>query len=631
MNGSALIVVTHLLGVGHLARAMALGRALVAAGWRVVLASGGRPAPLVAAGDVEVVQLPPVHCLGTDFRTLHGPDGLADAAQLAARRDLLLATLARVRPDVVITELWPFGRRQLGGEFTALAEAVSGMRPRPALLCSIRDVLNPPSKPARVAAAGEMLGRWFDGILFHGDPTVLPLAASWPEAGGIGRRVRPTGYLRDGAAGPVAPTGEGVDEVLVSGGGSAAGLPLARLAVAAAELTPGRRWRVLLGQGVPAAEMAALQSGAAIVERARADFGSLLSRAAVSVSQAGYNTVLDLAQAGVPAVLVPFDAGGEREQTIRAEALAGRGLARVLPLAGLTLAGLAGAVAEAPRPDWSGVARDGAARSVVLIETEAAAARARDVAWRRLEAVLAARSGPPVPVWLRDDDATAATPALEAFLAKLARHGLPACLAVIPGALEASLGGLLGRFGDTRALVHGWLHRNHAPKGAKAAEYPESRAAAEVAAELAEGLATVRRMLPAQAVAVFVPPWNRIAPVHVPALAGLGYAGLSCFAETRGGDDPFRCDTHWDPIAWRGDRGLRERAGLLDWLSRLLAEPGAAPLGLLTHHAVHDVWVDGFLDEVLGVLAASPAIRFVAVPDTGSKHPPVHPPAGPAA
>jgi hypothetical protein len=158
--------------------------------------------------------------------------------------------------------------------------------------------------------------------------------------------------------------------------------------------------------------------------------------------------------------------------------------------------------------------------------------------------------------------------------------------------------------------VHGWLHRNHAAKGSKAAEYPETRDAGEVRAELAEGLAVVRRVLPDYAAPVFVPPWNRIAPVHAAGLAGLGYAGLSCFAQTRAGVDPFRRDTHWDPIAWRGDRGLRERAGLLDWLARLLAEPGAAPLGLLTHHAVHDVWVNGFLDEVLGVLAASPAVRF---------------------
>jgi predicted glycosyltransferase len=35
----------------------------------------------------------------------------------------------------------------------------------------------------------------------------------------------------------------------------------------------------------------------------------------------GYNTALDVLQTGVPAVFVPFDAGGEVEQSLRAKAL----------------------------------------------------------------------------------------------------------------------------------------------------------------------------------------------------------------------------------------------------------------------------------------------------------------------
>jgi predicted glycosyltransferase len=58
MTRSVLILVTHLLGVGHLTRAAALGRGLAAAGHRVTLVTGGRPAPLVATDGMRVVQLP---------------------------------------------------------------------------------------------------------------------------------------------------------------------------------------------------------------------------------------------------------------------------------------------------------------------------------------------------------------------------------------------------------------------------------------------------------------------------------------------------------------------------------------------------------------------------------------------
>ena len=65
MTLSVFISVTHLLGIGHLARAAAIGRHLAAKGHRVTLASGGMPAPVVAMTGITLVQLPPVRCRGT--------------------------------------------------------------------------------------------------------------------------------------------------------------------------------------------------------------------------------------------------------------------------------------------------------------------------------------------------------------------------------------------------------------------------------------------------------------------------------------------------------------------------------------------------------------------------------------
>jgi predicted glycosyltransferase len=84
-----------------------------------------------------------------------------------------------------------------------------------------------------------------------------------------------------------------------------------------------------------------------IVERARRDFPNLLTRARLSVSQAGYNTVLDILRAGVPSVLVPFAQVKETEQTQRAEALAGHRRAVMLAEKDLSAATLARAVDEA--------------------------------------------------------------------------------------------------------------------------------------------------------------------------------------------------------------------------------------------------------------------------------------------
>ena len=47
------------------------------------------------------------------------------------------------------------------------------------------------------------------------------------------------------------------------------------------------------------------------------DLAGEIARSALSLSQGGYNTTMDLLRAGTPAVVVPFADGGENEQTVR--------------------------------------------------------------------------------------------------------------------------------------------------------------------------------------------------------------------------------------------------------------------------------------------------------------------------
>lgn len=54
-----LIAVTHLLGTGHLSRALTLGRAFAAAGHRAYIVSGGGSAPHLDHSGVDLIQLPP--------------------------------------------------------------------------------------------------------------------------------------------------------------------------------------------------------------------------------------------------------------------------------------------------------------------------------------------------------------------------------------------------------------------------------------------------------------------------------------------------------------------------------------------------------------------------------------------
>lgn len=373
MSASVLIAVTHLLGSGHLVRAANLARALAQGGFSVTLASGGMPLRVMEGEPFAFVQLPPIRTEGTDFRTLLDESGEPIGPERKAARIAMLEELAaRLRPDVVIVEHFPFGRRQLSGEFLALIAAAKAARPEALVLSSVRDVLVTP-RPDRIAEAEERIAELFDAVLVHGDAGFLPLDRSWPVGEGLAAKLRYTGYLADDR--PVGALREN-DEVIVSGGGSAAALPLFACAVAAARLDrSGRRWRLLAGRGMAEADLALLAAEAperVVIERVRPDFPALLAGCAVSISQAGYNTVLDLVAAGRPAIVVPFDAGNETEQTVRAEAMERAGLARCFRLSGDLLAdavALADAVGEAigSKPPALPIDRDGATRSAAIV------------------------------------------------------------------------------------------------------------------------------------------------------------------------------------------------------------------------------------------------------------------------
>ncbi|MFW8633677.1 glycosyltransferase family protein [Cribrihabitans pelagius] len=366
-----LIAVTHLLGTGHLSRALTFGRAFAAEGHAVRVASGGFPAPQLDSTGVDLVQLPPLRSDGVAFTRLLGESGaLADGAYLARRRTALCAALEDMQPDVLITELYPFGRRSLAPEFLALLEAAGTLPRRLVVLASVRDILAPPSKPQKAEAADAVIAAHYDAVLVHSDPAATRLEASWPVSPLLAEKLHYTGYVAPAPAAP-HPEGAGKGEILVSAGGGGVGDALFACAQQAARLMPDHRWRLLVGGSDAAARIKALSErpSPAILEPARPDFRQMLEGAAASVSMCGYNTALDLLQSGTPAVLVPFDAGGETEQSLRAQSLAPLDGIAVVKAAELTphhLCAALKAAMQAPGRPSGGFQFDGAARTVEI-------------------------------------------------------------------------------------------------------------------------------------------------------------------------------------------------------------------------------------------------------------------------
>ncbi|WP_448205172.1 glycosyltransferase family protein [Azospirillum sp. sgz302134] len=364
--------VQHLLGIGHDRRAALIARGLARAGMGVTVLRGGHPVPGIDYGPAAVVQLPPARAADGTFKTLLDEhDRPIDDAWRARRREAVLNAFKHTRPDALLVESFPFGRRAFRFELLPLLEAARAVGTVTA--CSVRDILVAKSKPERLDETVATVERLFDRVLVHGDPALIPFETTFPAAARIAGRILYTGYVAPPPT--VAETNDGADEVVVSVGGGAVGLPLLRAALAARALTPARdaRWRLLAGPDVPEAEFHALRAEAppgVVVERARPDFPALLRRCRLSISQAGYNTVLDLLQAGCPAVVVPFATGNETEQATRAHLLEQRGRLVVVEEAGLTPESLAEGVKRAlalPPPPPVPVRLDGAAETARLL------------------------------------------------------------------------------------------------------------------------------------------------------------------------------------------------------------------------------------------------------------------------
>ncbi|MDW6025602.1 glycosyltransferase [Mesorhizobium sp. BAC0120] len=366
-----LFYVQHLLGIGHLARASRIATALADDGFAVTMVSGGVPAQGFPGPGVETIELPPVAAADQGFSDLTDLSGRpVDDAFKARRRDLLVRALHDIRPAIVIIEAYPFGRRQMRFELLPLLEAVAVMAPRPALVTSVRDILQERVKPGRNEETLDILNRQFDLVMAHGDPQFATLADTFPLASSIRAEIAYTGMV----AGPrPAPSPEAYD-VIVSAGGGAAGRLLVEAAVGASALvSPGKRWCLITGPNLPAADFEAAVASAPTgldIFRFRKDFPSLLAAAQLSISQSGYNTVCDVLQAGCRAIYVPFAAGGETEQTVRAERLARLRLSVAIAEKQLTPVRLAAEIERQlglPKPASHALDLDGARKSASIL------------------------------------------------------------------------------------------------------------------------------------------------------------------------------------------------------------------------------------------------------------------------
>jgi hypothetical protein len=215
-------------------------------------------------------------------------------------------------------------------------------------------------------------------------------------------------------------------------------------------------------------------------------------------------------------------------------------------------------------------------------------------------------------LWLRDDDAIEPGQRLDDLLTRLLVHGAPCLLAVVPMLAGPKLADRLRAQPLVRVAMHGAWHTNHAPAGRKSEETPAERGIEAVLTELAMARERLITHFGAASGHWYVPPWNRIDRTVAARLPALGFGVLSTFSDRQLGLAPALAElnTHVDIMDWKGGRVGRTVDAAMAQLATELAlarRQGWRPVGVLTHHLVHDADAWAALDAILELVSSHQA------------------------
>jgi len=319
--------VQYLLGIGHVRRSSLIVQALCEQGAHVDVIFGGMPVPSMSFGDATMHQLMAVKSADSGFSGLVKADNTpVSDDDKKERTQALLALCDTLQPDLIVTETYPFGRRQMRFELLPLLDWAKSQSNPPVLVSSIRDILQRRSA-VREQEYVSLVKTYYQHVLVHGDENFYPLEKSFPVAGLIADKVSYSGYVCPTLSDADAAPKKTRDTIVVSVGGGSIGkdILVAVMALYNSGFAADKKWLLITGPNMDSADKAYFkaqqQANLQVVDLAD-DFLKALSNAYVSISRAGYNTVMDLLLTAVPAVVIPFEGEGETEQLARSEVLA---------------------------------------------------------------------------------------------------------------------------------------------------------------------------------------------------------------------------------------------------------------------------------------------------------------------
>lgn len=291
---------------------------------------------------LDYIKLPCLTRTGRgEYQTKYLSESLDEAIRL--RSDLILATVANFKPDLLMVDKKPLGVK---GELAATLDYLQTKLPRTKAVLILRDILD---SPETITSNWQRNGHYhaleqfYDSVLVVGEQEIFDPIAEYGFPTPVAQKLKFCGYVKKETGQPrddvrkSLQIGEGQKLVLVTSGGGQDGYKLIEnylTGIRTMPLTPPVKSLIVCGPEMPEEQRTRLQRQAVtdssvIFREFAGDLMSLMAAADAVVSMGGYNTVCEILSLKKRAVVIPR-AHPTEEQWIRANRMSRLGLFRAI-------------------------------------------------------------------------------------------------------------------------------------------------------------------------------------------------------------------------------------------------------------------------------------------------------------
>jgi predicted glycosyltransferase len=325
----------HILGMGHLIRSVEIVRGLIP-DFKICFINGGQVIPeFEFPPEIEVVNILAIKT-DSEFTELTPVDDSLTMTELETiRTNMLLSVCDRFQPDILIIELFPFGRRRFSFELIPLMEKAKAMGTK--IVSSVRDiVVTKQDQQRHEEKVCRLINKYFDLLLIHGDPNFIKLNLSFSRIDDLNCPVHYTGYVVQ----PV-PKLQTIDKkplILVSVGGGRFGHDLLECVANTAPILQAKiphHIQVFTGAFSPDEVLAKLQQitknlDNITCDRYTSNLLNYMQQADLSIGMGGYNTTMNILSTGTKAMMMAFQGNDDKEQETRLKKLDSLGRVKMI-------------------------------------------------------------------------------------------------------------------------------------------------------------------------------------------------------------------------------------------------------------------------------------------------------------